>query len=319
MRGAILDLASFDAGDLDRSRLDQSLEHWSHYQSTREAQVASRISGAQVVVTNKVPLSTETLNGAEHLKLIVIAATGTNIVDLSAASALGITVCNVRDYAAASLSQHTFALILALRTHLFEYRAAVRDGRWNMSPHFCLLDFPIEELEHSVLGIVGFGNLGQRVADLGAAFGMRVMIAQRPGKPGLDDGRHPLDQVLKEADVLSLHCPLTPDTEGLIGANELRSMKNNAILINTARGGIVDETALAQALLAGDIGGAGIDVLTTEPPRDGNVLLDPGIPNLIVTPHNAWAGHRTRQRLADEVADNIAAYRNGAPRNVVNP
>ena len=316
MHGVILDRDSFDSGDLDLGQLDAVLPNAMSYPASRTEQVPERIANAEVVVSNKVMVGSDSFEAAPKLRLIVVAATGTNNVDLEAARTHSVVVTNVRDYAAPAVTQHTFALILALQTHLLDYRNAVRAGRWQQSAHFCLLDFPIRELSGLTLGIVGYGGLGRAVAQLGKAFGMQVLIANRPGTP-LQAGRVALDEMLRRADVVSLHCPLTTDTKALIGAVEFEMMKRDAVLINTARGGIVDEQALADALCDGEIGAAGIDVLTTEPPTHGNALLDPDIPNLIVTPHNAWASRETRQRLVDEIAANIDAFHRGEPRNIV--
>ncbi|MFB6260688.1 MAG: NAD(P)-dependent oxidoreductase, partial [Thiohalorhabdaceae bacterium] len=240
---------------------------------------------------------------ADRLKLIAIAATGTNNVDLEAARAHGVAVANVVGYATPSVTQHVFGLLLALTTHLPEYREAVRAGRWSESPHFCLLDYSIEELAGRTLGIAGYGELGRKVADVAKAFGMDVRIAQLPGRPERPD-RTPLAELLPDLDALSLHCPLTDETRGLIGPRELARLPDHALLINTARGGIVDEPALAEALSAGTIGGAGVDVLGQEPPPHHHPLLAADIPNLIVTPHTAWASRQARQRMADEFAAN---------------
>ena len=315
MRGVLLDLDTLGS-DLDLATLEGSLDSWEFHPVTASEQVADRIAGADVVVSNKVLLDAATLAASPGLRFVAIAATGTNNVDLDAARAAGIVVSNVTAYGTPSVAQHVFSLLLALTTRLVDYRAAVAAGRWAESPHFCLLDYPIRELNGKVLGIVGYGELGQGVARLAEAFGMEVRIAQRPG--GVPEaGRVPLDRLLPEVDVLTLHCPLTEATHNLVGAAELAAMRDDAVLINTARGGIVDEAALVAALRAGQIGGAGFDVLTVEPPRDGNPLLEPGIPNLIVTPHIAWAARESRQRLIDQVAENIARFRAGDPRNRV--
>lgn len=316
LRGVFLDRDSMDRGDLDFTGWRSTLAHWDFYDSTAEEDVAGRIAAAHVVVSNKVPVRAAALEQAPNLKLIVVAATGTNNIDLEAARARGITVCNVRGYATPSLVQHVFSVLLALVTHLPHYAEAVRVGQWQRSTQFCLLDFSVHELAGRTLGIVGYGELGQAVAHMAECFGMKVLVAQRPGGPQRP-GRIPLEQLLPQCDVLSLHCPLTPDTRGLIGARELELLPRHAILINTARGGIVDEQALADTLRAGQLGGAGVDVLTREPPVDGNPLLADDIPNLIVTPHVAWASQESRQRLADEVARGVRAYLAGHPRNVV--
>ena len=316
MTGVFLDTATLQRGDLDFARLSRALPAWEFHDATSTPQVAQRIAQAEVVVSNKAYVGAGALAAASKLKLICVSATGTNNVDLDAARARGIAVCNVTGYAAPSVVQQVFTLILALVTQLENYRAAVKDGAWQRASGFSMLDFPIWELSGKTLGIVGYGSLGQAVAQIAIAFGMRIIIAARPGQlPG--PGRVPLHDLLRGADVVSLHCPLTEQTKGLIGARELMLMQPHALLINTARGGIVDEAALAQALREHRIGGAGVDVLTEEPPVNGNVLLAADIPNLIVTPHIAWASREARQRLLDEVAENIAAFMRGNIRNRV--
>jgi glycerate dehydrogenase len=254
----------------------------------------------------------------QRLRLVCVAATGTNNIDLRAAAERGITVCNVRGYATASVVEHVFMAILALCHRLHEHYDAVQRGDWNRSPAFSLLDYPFLELTGKTLGIVGYGELGRGVAKVANAFGMNTLLAQRPGGPAQPE-RYPLERLLADSDVISLHCPLTDATRNLIGAAELRKMRRSALLINTARGGIVDEQALAMALRNGDIAGAAVDVLSEEPPRSDNPLLKPGIPNLIVTPHTAWAGIRSRETLVSELAANIRAFLDGTPRNVVSP
>jgi glycerate dehydrogenase len=315
MRGVLLDLDTL-GDDLDLGRLEASLDAWQLHPVTTPDEVAARIAGAEVVVSNKVVLDAATVAAADRLRFIAVAATGTNNVDLDAARAAGVTVSNVTAYGTPSVAQHVFTLLLTLTTRLLDYRAAVIDGRWAASPHFCLLDYPIRELAGKTLGIVGYGELGQGVARLAEAFGMTVLVAQRPGGPA-QAGRVPLDELLPQVDVLTLHCPLNEATQNLIGAQELAAMRDDAVLINTARGGIVDEAALAAALRTGTLGGAGFDVLTVEPPVDGNPLLESDIPNLIVTPHIAWAARESRQRLIDQVAENIERFRAGDPRNRV--
>ncbi|MDX1593334.1 MAG: 2-hydroxyacid dehydrogenase [Gammaproteobacteria bacterium] len=315
MRGVLLDLDTL-GDDLDLGRLEASLDDWRLHPVTAPGEVAGRIAGAEVVVTNKVVLDAATLAAASDLRFVAVAATGTNNVDLDAARDAGVVVSNVTAYGTPSVAQHVFTLLLALTTKVFEYREAVAEGRWAASPHFCLLDYPIRELAGKTLGIVGYGELGQGVARLAEAFDMEVRIAQRPGGSPRE-GRVPLTELLPEVDVLTLHCPLTDATRNLIGADELAAMRDDAVLINTARGGIVDEAALAAALRTGRLGGAGFDVLTVEPPHDGNPLLEPDIPNLIVTPHVAWAARESRQRLIDQVAENIERFRAGDPRNRV--
>lgn len=315
MQGVFLDRGSLGDDGVDFSAFHRCLPQWEYHTGTLPVEVATRIAGARVVVTNKVPVDGEAMAGAKHLRLICVTATGTNNIDMDAARRLGITVCNVPGYATPSVVQLVFALVLALYTRVPAYHQAVRDGRWQQSRQFCFLDYPIHELAGKVMGIVGYGELGRAVARVATAFGMEVVIAKRAGTEQPD--RPPLTQLLPRADVLSLHCPLTPETRGLIGEQELALMKPTAVLINTARGGIVDEAALARALSKGIIAGAGVDVLTREPPVDGNPLLAPAVPNLIVTPHIAWASIEARQRLVDEVTRNIRAFVAGQPRNRV--
>ncbi len=277
---------------------------------------SARLRGARVAVTNKVLLDRAVLASAPELRLVCLTATGTNNVDLAAARELGIAVANVTGYATAAVVQHVFALILAHATRLLDYRAAVAAGAWSSSAQFCLLDFPIFELAGKTLGIVGYGELGRAVARVAQAFGMEVLVAQRPGGPP-QEGRLPLMELLPRVDVLSLHCPLADNTRDLIGVAELALMRPTALLVNTARGGLVDGEALAAALRAGTIGGAALDVLSVEPPPTGHPLLAPDIPNLILTPHTAWASREARQRVMDEVARNIAAFAAGERRNRV--
>jgi glycerate dehydrogenase len=313
--GVVLDLASIDQGDMDLARLRAACAEWTLHARTEPGDVAERLIGVDVVVTNKVVLDRETLTRARPA-LVCVAATGTNNVDLEAARQLGIAVCNVTGYATAAVVQHVLALTLAHATRLLDYRRAVLDGAWARSDQFCLLDFPIREIAGRTLGIVGFGELGRGVAKAAECLGMRVLVAQRPGGPP-QPGRLPLAELLPQVDVLSLHCPLTEHTRNLIGSAELALMRPDALLVNTARGGIVDEEALAAALRQRLIGGAAVDVLTVEPPREGNPLIAADIPNLIVTPHTAWASRESRQRLLDQVALNIEAFAAGEARNRV--
>lgn len=315
MQGVFLDTESLDRGDLDLSRLTAAAD-WTFHPHTASEQVAERIRGAEVVISNKALLDAEAIEAADRLRLIAIAATGTNNVDLEAARRHGVAVANVVGYATPAVTQHVFALLLTLITRLPAYREAVAAGRWSDSRHFCLLDFPIDELAGRTLGIAGYGELGRSVAGVAEAFGMDVRIAQLPGRPE-QPGRTPLAALLPELDALSLHCPLTEATRDLIGAEELARFPDHALVINTARGGIINEPALAKALRAGTIGGAGVDVLTREPPPRDHPLLATDIPNLVVTPHVAWASRQARQRMADELAANIRAFAAGESRNRV--
>jgi glycerate dehydrogenase len=287
------------------------------YPSSHGREVHERLKGATVAITNKVPLREALLRELPDLKLIAVAATGYDVVDVGYCRAHGVAVANIRNYAVHTVPEHTFALILALRRNLFAYRADVERGVWNRCEQFCFFDHPIHDLNGSQLGIIGEGVLGRAVAAIGAAFGMRTVFRDHPDRVGEDLEYHPLPRLLAESDVLTLHCPLLPGTRNLIGAAELRAMKRTAILINTARGGLVDERALARALQEGWIAGAGIDVLTTEPPREGNPLLDQQLANLIVTPHIAWASLGAMQFLADQLIDNIDAWSRGTPQNLV--
>lgn len=315
-RAVFLDHASLDLGDLDMSPLREVFGELVLHPASSAEQVAERLQGAQVAISNKVRLDAETLAACPELKLILVSATGTNNIDLAAARARGIVVANCQGYGTASVAQHCLMLLLALATRLPDYQAAVRDGAWQRASQFCLLDFPIIELEGKTLGLLGHGELGGAVARLAEALGMRVLLGALPGRPARAD-RLPLDELLPQIDVLTLHCPLTEQTRNLIGARELQLMKPQALLINTARGGLVDEQALADTLRAGHLGGAAFDVLSEEPPRQGNPLLADDIPRLIVTPHNAWGSREARQRIVAQLAENASAFLAGAPRRTV--
>lgn len=316
MHGVFLDIDTVDRGDLDLTPLSSLLTRWTAHGKSTRAKLTERIRDADIVISNKIILDGPALRSAAGLKLVCIAATGTNNVDLEAARERHVTVCNVSAYATPSVVEHVFSQLLILVRHLNQYQEAIASGRWQQSSKFCLLDYPIRELAGMSLGIIGHGELGQAVAAMGKAFGMDILVAERPGKP-LRTGRTPLDTVLKTADIISLHCTLNAETRNLISVRELGLMREDAILINTARGGLVDETALADALRTGRIAGAAVDVLSKEPPVDGNPLLDSRLPNLLVTPHIAWASTRSRQRLINEIAENISAWQAGKPRNVV--
>ncbi|WP_369162120.1 2-hydroxyacid dehydrogenase [Candidatus Thiodiazotropha sp. LNASS1] len=315
-KGVFLDVGSVDPSDIVWSPLKAMARHWGWHRATASRQTMERIIDAELVISNKVVLDHSQLIACRNLKLICIAATGSNNVDLEAAAELGIAVTNVTGYATPSVVQHVFSLILSLATQQQNYQKAVTRGDWQRANHFCFLDYPIWELSGKCMGILGYGELGRGVGRLAKAFGMNVLVAQRPGS-GPSPERVPLDELLPQVDVLSLHVPLTPNTRNLIGTRELALMQPHALLINTARGGIVDESALAEALVNGKLGGAGIDVLVAEPPVDGNPLLDPEVPNLIVTPHIAWASREARQRLVDDVTVNIQAFLAGKIRNRV--
>jgi glycerate dehydrogenase len=321
MRTLFLDYETVSNGDLDTSRLEQAAPDIRFYALTDDQEIIQRISDARIVLVNKIKLTRERLEAARELKLIAVAGTGTDGVDLAAATERGIAVCNVRGYCTASVVQHAWAMILSLTQHLSQYMRLATDGSWAEgswveNETYAVLAHPIRELSGRVLGIVGWGTLGRGVAAVGAAFGMRTLVCNRPGASP-EAGRVSLDELLATADIVSLHCPSTPATRGLIGARELGLMKPDALLINTARGALVDGAALAQALREGRLAGAGIDVLPQEPPTDGDPLLDPGIPNLILTPHIAWAAREARQRCVDEMAANITDFLRGGRRGRV--
>lgn len=314
-KGVILDLDSLHPQDLELDALYATVPDWAIYSQTAPEQVRQRLEGCDLIIANKCPLDAETL-AVSQLRLICVAATGTNNVDLETARRLGIAVCNVTGYATPSVAEHSFGLILALVRRLREHLDAAV-SRWPQADQFCVLDYPVMELSGRTLGIVGYGELGHAVARIAAAFGMRTLISQRPGTEDNRPGRVRLSDLLERSDVVSLHCPLTPQTRNLIDAGALARMQPHALLINTARGGIVDEAALLAALESGRIGGAALDVLSTEPPAADHPLLRAELPNLLITPHVAWASREARQRLVDELRANIEAYRAGGNRNSV--
>ena len=290
---------------------------WQDHPASAPHEVVERLRGATVAITNKVALRAPDLARLPDLKLIAVAATGTDNVDLAACRERGIAVANIRDYSVVSVPEHCFALMLAVRRNLRAYTADVDAGKWQASTRFCLLDHPIGDLAGSRLGIVGYGALGRRVAQIGRAFGMEIAVSSRSPVTDTDVLALPLAELLATSDVVSLHLPLTEQTRNLIGARELATMKRSSILINTARGGLVDEAALAAALTDGVIAGAGFDVLSQEPPPPGNPLLQLRLPNFVLTPHVAWASGGAMQTLADMLVDNIEAWAAGRPKNLV--
>ena len=293
---------------------------WIEYPATQPGQVVERLRGAAVAITNKVPLDATAIAALPELKMIAVSATGTNNVDLAACRARGIVVSNIRGYAEHTVPEHVMALLLALSRNLVAWRETLLAGGWQQSPQFCLFDHPIRDLHGATLGLIGSGTLGNGVARLAEAFGMRVLRAERKGAATVRPGYTAFADVLAEADAISLHCPLTPETTGLIGEAELQAMKPSALLINTARGGIVDEAALIRALTEGWIAGAGFDVITAEPPPAGHPMVDPALlarPNFLLTPHVAWSSRPAMQALADQLIDNIEAFAAGTPRNQV--
>ena len=315
-RAVFLDHPSLDLGDLDLGPLRRCFGELQLWSDTAPANVIERLQGASVAISNKILLNAATLAACPDLKLILVAATGTNNVDLEAARIQGITVANCQGYGTPSVAQHTLGLLLALATRLIDYNKAVADGQWQQAKQFCLLDFPIVELEGKTLGLFGHGELGSAVAKLAQAFGMRVLIGQIPGRPARAD-RLPLDELLPQVDALTFHCPLNEHTRNFIGARELALLKPGAFVVNTARGGMIEEQALADALRSGHLGGAATDVLSVEPPRDGNPLLATDIPRLIITPHSAWGSREARQRIVGQLAQNAEAFFNGTALRVV--
>lgn len=305
-RAVFLDAASLQPADLDLRPLFTLPLELTLYDHTAPAETAARLREAHIAITNKTVLDAAVLAACPALRLIAVTATGTNNIDTAAAAARGIGVANVQGYGTQAVAQHTLALLLALSNRLLDYHHAVREGRWCASPTFCLMDYPVRDLAGSTLGIIGYGELGRAVARLAQAFGMRVLVAE--GHRGPEAGRVPLAMLLREADAVSLHTRLTPQTEKLIDAARLAQMKPGALLVNTARGGLIDEPALADALRCGQLGGAALDVLAAEPPPPDHVLLAPDLPNLLLTPHCAWISRGARQRLLEATVANIRAF-----------
>ena len=314
---------------LDRETLSDSIalppvpfKHELHvYGRTAPDQVAERIADADIVISNKVALRREHLQAAPNLKMIALAATGSDNIDLDAAHKHQIVVSNIRDYAVRSVPEHVFALVFALRRNICAYRQSVKEGRWQEAQQFCYFDYPIRDLAGSTLGLIGSGSLGQAVATMGRALGMKVIFAQRRGQTIVSnaDDRLPFEQVLEQADILSLHCPLTAETQNMLGMAEFERMApRRPLLINTARGGLIDNQALEHALRQGWLGGAGIDVCTPEPPPADHILmrlLD--LPNYILTPHIGWASHEAMQALANQLIENIVAFHRGQARHTL--
>ncbi len=308
---------------LDRDTLKAELripdfEHvWVEHPETRPEEVADKLWRASMAITNKVAITREVIAACPKLSLVAVAATGTNNVDLEACRERGIAVCNIRGYAGHTVPEHVFMMLLALRRNLLAWRKSLREGAWRRAAQFCLFDHEIHDLHGSTLGIIGHGNVGTGVARLAEAFGMRVLLAEHKGATHIRPGRTAFDEVLAEADQITLHTPLTEATRGLIGAREFGLMKRTAVLINTARGGVVEEAALVSALKTRRIAGAGFDVLSVEPPREGNPLLDLDLPNFLLTPHVAWSSREAMQSLADQLIDNLEAFARCEPSNRV--
>lgn len=311
-----LDYATMGEG-LDLTPLTDLLPELAIFDATSDAQLAARIRDAEFVFVNKIRLDDALLEQAPRLRFIGLTATGTDNIDLESAARHGVAVSNIRAYCTGSVTEHVFGVLLMLTHNLHRYRSAVASGAWQRAADFCMLDYPVRELSLMTIGIVGHGELGRSVARMAGRFGMNVIVAERPGAGRCRDGRVAFDDLIERADVISLHCPLTDETRGLFGADVFRRMKSTAILVNTARGGLVDSAALAAALGQGEIGAAAIDVLPNEPPVDGDPLLDYAGDNLIVTPHIAWSTDRARQDAIAELAANVAAFQQGEKRNRV--
>ncbi len=306
--------------DLRRPDFAEEGLDWVEYPNTAQGEVEARLVGANIAIVNKLRIDAELIDRLPALRMIAVAATGTNNIDLDACRQRGIVVSNIRGYAAHTVPEHVFALLLALSRNIFAYRESVAEGRWQRSAQFCFFDHPIRDLHGATLGVLGSGSLGAGVIRLAEAFGMHVLRAEHKGAATVRIGYTAFDEVLCRADAVTLHCPLTAATKNLIGAAELRAMRPSALLINTARGGLVDEAALVLALREGWIAGAGFDVLSEEPPNDEHPLLAPellALPNFLLTPHVAWASRPAMQTLADQLIANIEAFVRGEPQNRV--
>ena len=308
---------------LDRSTIIANIRQpafphlWEEYPATSAGQTLARLQYATIVITNKVQLRREMLAQLPKLKMVAVSATGTDNVDIGYCKERGIVVSNIRNYSVHTVPEHVFMLILALRRNLLAFREDLQKGAWQKSAQYCLFTYPVRELHGSTLGIVGSGAIGKSVAQIAQAFGMKVLLAEHKGATEVRIGYTAFDTVLRESDVITLHLPLNEQTRNLLGAAELSHMKPGALLINTARGGLVNESALLEALKTGRIAGAGFDVLSKEPPTEGHPLLDLNLPNFILTPHIAWSGRAAMQTLADQLIDNIEAYVAGSPQNCV--
>ena len=289
----------------------------SSYGTTEAHETLERIRGADIVITNKVVISAQAFAENPQLKLVAVTATGVNNVDVEAAKQNGTAVCNIRAYGNESVAEHAFMMMITLMRNLPAYQRDVAAGLWENSPFFCHLGAPMRDLNGKTLAIFGRGNIGKTLATYAQAFKMNVVFAEHKHAQSVRDGYVSFDEAIRSADVVSLNCPLTPQTANMIGEAELQQMKPGAILINCGRGGLVDEHALIAALKYGQIGGAGFDVLTQEPPRDGNPLLKARLPNLIITPHVAWASQEAANRLFDILVDNINRFVAGNPQNLV--
>jgi len=316
MKAVFLDYATMGA-ELDLTELRSHFSELELFDDSSDDEVAARIKDAEFVFTNKIRLTDSLIQSAKRLRYIGLTATGTDNIDLEAAQRNGIAVANIRAYCTQSVVEHVMGTLLMLTHSLNRYDASVKAGDWQKAREFCLLSFPIRQLTGMTLGVIGYGALGQGVATAARAFGMQVVVSARPGAVDIDPDRVAFDEVLADADVVSLHCPLTEDTRNLFNAASMAGMKPGAILINTARGALVDADALVSALRSGHLAGAAIDVLAEEPPVCGNALLEYGGDNLIITPHIAWGTDQARQNAIDELAANAVAYLHDEERNRV--
>jgi len=316
MKAVFLDYATMGPG-LDLEPLSRFFSAFETYDETNDEEIAGRIRDVEFVFTNKFKMTAPLLEAATKLRFIGLTATGTDNINLDAARSHGIAVCNIRAYCTHSVVEHVFGAMLMLAHSLGLYNDAVRAGEWQKSDSFCLLAHPVRGLAGKTLGIVGYGDLGRGVANVASAFGMRVLVSARPGTESVASDRVAFDELLQQADFLSLHCPLTDDTRGLLAAAEFQRMKPTAFVINTARGALIDSAALVEALRSGAIAGAAVDVLAIEPPGDDDPVVNYRGENLIVTPHIAWATEAARQNAIDELAANVDAFLQGEARNRV--
>ena len=315
MNAVFLDFGTLAADELDTAPLCDPLPGLRCFDHSPAATVSARLADAEVAFINKVRLDADTFAASPQLRYVGLAATGSDNVDLDAARRAGVTVTNIRGYCTQSVVEYVVGTLITLAHGINHYRDDVRQGRWQTARQFCLLDHPLRELSAMTLGIVGHGVLGQAVADAARSFGMRVLIAERPRAQRCREGRVPFDEMLEQVDALTLHCPLTPDTQHLLGVNELSRMKPNVLIVNTARGGLIDSTALVSALASGRVAGAAVDVLDHEPPVNGEPLLDYEGRNLILTPHIAWASATARQNAINQLGTNLQAWLGGQPVN----
>lgn len=318
MNAVFLDFATMGADELDPFPLHQRLPELEIFDVTSAADTAERIRGVEFVLANKVRLNADNMRDADSLRFIGLTATGTDNIDLEYAKERGIAVCNICAYCTQSVAEHVLGTLLNLTHNLRRYQRAVQQGKWQDSDAFCMLDYPIREMSGLTMGVVGYGVLGQGVTQAAEFFGMDVLISRRRGDTGSErDGRVDFQKMLEESDVISLHCPLNDSTRNMMSTKQFRAMKSDSILINTARGGLVDSVALVHALETGEIAAAAVDVLPQEPPVDGDPLLDYAGDNLIITPHIAWGAVQARQNALNELAENIAAFQRGEDRNRV--